>query len=252
MEHGDFEKVVATSWEEWILGNPISVLMLKLKRLKGVLRNWGREAFPNFNKAPEEAKERLAQVQQTIEINGLDDHLLKNSIRSLKKPDGTLVEGQDQIGNYTVNSFKKFYKAEPLVEHMELLDSIPVVLHQGDRYVLDALPGNEEIKRAVWDLDPDSSPGPDGFFGAFFRRCWSTVELEVCNAVKHFFSTSQLPNGVNNNFLVLIPKEEGASSLDKFRPLCMGNFYCKILSKIMAMRLDKLLPRLISEEHGAF
>ncbi|XP_042493040.1 uncharacterized protein LOC122072716 [Macadamia integrifolia] len=150
MEHGDFEQVVATSWEEWVSGNPIFVLMLKLKRLKGVLRNWGREAFPNFNKALEEAKDKLAQVQQTIEINGMDDHLfgLRNSIRSLKTPDGTLVEGNDQIGNYTVQSYEQFYKAVPLVEHEELLESIPMVLHQGDHYVLDVLPGKEEIKRA--------------------------------------------------------------------------------------------------------
>ncbi|XP_042515237.1 MDIS1-interacting receptor like kinase 2-like [Macadamia integrifolia] len=134
MEHGDFEQVVATSWEEWVSGNPIFVLMLKLKRLKGVLRNWGREAFPNFNKALEEAKDKLAQVQQTIEINGMDDHLfgLRNSIRSLKTPDGTLVEGNDQIGNYTVQSYEQFYKAVPLVEHVELLETIPMVLHQGN------------------------------------------------------------------------------------------------------------------------
>ncbi|XP_042479861.1 uncharacterized protein LOC122060806 [Macadamia integrifolia] len=47
---------------------------------------------------------------------------------------------------------------------------------------LDSLPGNEEIRRAVWELDPDSWPGPDGFSGAFFRKCWSLVEVEVCNA----------------------------------------------------------------------
>ncbi|XP_042486522.1 uncharacterized protein LOC122066747 [Macadamia integrifolia] len=121
-----------------------------------------------------------------------------------------------------------------------------------DCYKMDSLPGNEEIRRVVWELDPDSSPGPDGFSGAFFRKCWDMVEVEVCNAVKQFFSTGSMPNGINNNFLVLIPKVDGANTLEKFRPLCMGNVFCKIISKVMAMRLETLLPRLISEEQSAF
>ncbi|XP_042486835.1 uncharacterized protein LOC122067054 [Macadamia integrifolia] len=66
------------------------------------------------------------------------------------------------------------------------------------------------------------------------------------------FNTGSMPNGVNNNFLVLIPKVDGANTLDRFFPLCMSNFFCKIISKVMAMRLETLLPRLISEEQGAF
>ncbi|XP_042486579.1 probable receptor-like protein kinase At2g23200 [Macadamia integrifolia] len=111
----------------------------------------------------------------------------------------------------------------PMVDHVHLLDNIPRVLHQADCYRMDSLPGNDEIRRAVWELDPDSSPGLDGFSSAFFRRCWLTVEVEVCNAVRQFFSTSSMPHEVNNNFLVLIPKVEGANTLDRFRPLCLEN-----------------------------
>ncbi|XP_042479724.1 uncharacterized protein LOC122060674 [Macadamia integrifolia] len=176
----------------------------------------------------------------------------KNTIRVLKRPDGTMVEGQNQIGEYIVDFFERFHKEAPIETHADLLDNIPKVLNQMDCYRLDSLPGNEEIRRAVWELDPDSSPGPDGFSGAFFCKCWSLVEVEVCNAVRQFFSTGYMPHGVNNNFLVLIPKVEGANTLDRFRPLCMGNFFCKIISKVMAMRLEPLLLRLISEEQGAF
>ncbi|XP_042487337.1 uncharacterized protein LOC122067574 [Macadamia integrifolia] len=163
-----------------------------------------------------------------------------------------MVEGQNQIGEYIVDFFERFHKEAPTETHVELLDNILKVINQMDCYRLDSLPGNEEIRTAVWELDPDSSPGLDGFSGAFFHKCWSLVEVEVCNAVRQFFSTGYMPYGVNNNFLVLIPKVEGANTLDRFRPLCMGNFFCKIISKVMAMRLEPLLPRLISKEQGAF
>ncbi|XP_042487214.1 uncharacterized protein LOC122067428 [Macadamia integrifolia] len=172
----------------------------------------------------------------------------KNSIRALKKQDGTIVEGYNQIGEYIVDFYERFHRASTTMNHEDLLDNIPKILNQMDCYKMDSLPGNEEIRRAVWELDLDSSPGPDGFSGAFFHKCWDMVEVEVCNAVKQFFSIGFMPNGINNNFLVLIPKVDGANTLEKFRPLCMGNFFCKIISKVMAMRLETLLPRLISKE----
>ncbi|XP_042494089.1 uncharacterized protein LOC122073561 [Macadamia integrifolia] len=67
-----------------------------------------------------------------------------------------------------------------------------------------------------------------------------------------FFHVKKLPNGVNNSFVTLIPKVEGAGSLDKLRPIYMANFFWKVLSKIMAERLACLLPHLVSDEQGAF
>ncbi|XP_042484676.1 uncharacterized protein LOC122064959 [Macadamia integrifolia] len=176
----------------------------------------------------------------------------RNTIRSLKKQDGSIVEGQDNLGEYIAEFYEGFHKNAPTIDHLELLDSIPRVLQQVDIFHPDSLPGNAEIMKAVWELDPESSPSPDGFSEKIFRKCWCTVESDICNTVKAFFRTSRMPKGVNNNFLILIPKVDGAETPDKYRPLCMGNFFCKIISKVLAMRLERFLPRLISKEQGAF
>ncbi|XP_042484016.1 uncharacterized protein LOC122064367 [Macadamia integrifolia] len=67
-----------------------------------------------------------------------------------------------------------------------------------------------------------------------------------------FVGISIIPKGVNNYFISLMPKVVGASSLDKFRPICMGNFFCKVLTKVLATRVSVLLPHLVLEEQGAF
>ncbi|XP_042483605.1 uncharacterized protein LOC122063975 [Macadamia integrifolia] len=103
---------------------------------------------------------------------------IRNTIRCLKKQDGTIVEGREQLGDYIVQFYEDFHKATPTIDHVDLLDSIPMVLQQNDIFFLDSIPSDEEIKKAIWELDPDSSPGPDGFTGAFFRRCWNIVERE--------------------------------------------------------------------------
>ncbi|XP_042518511.1 uncharacterized protein LOC122092242 [Macadamia integrifolia] len=55
IDHTDFETVVNSSWSEWISGNPIFVLMLKLKKLKEVLKIWAKTSFPNIDRALEDA-----------------------------------------------------------------------------------------------------------------------------------------------------------------------------------------------------
>ncbi|XP_042478761.1 uncharacterized protein LOC122059794 [Macadamia integrifolia] len=177
---------------------------------------------------------------------------MKNSIKSLKMVDGTLISDREQIKEYVAGYYEHFHKGTPLTNHMDLLQCIPNVLEEWDRGRLDGIPSDSEIKNAVWDLDPDSAPGPDGFPGAFYKSCWDIISSDLCNAIRWFFRTGFMPYGINNNFLVLIPKIEGALSLDKFTPLCMGNFLCKIISKILAMRLSCVLPKIISEEQGAF
>ncbi|XP_042482080.1 uncharacterized protein LOC122062505 [Macadamia integrifolia] len=177
---------------------------------------------------------------------------LKNQITSLKKEDGTWVSDQQGISSYVSDFFEKFHEADAVTIHNDLLDNIPKVLEEEDVAGLEIVPSGDEIKQAVWDLDPVSSPGPDGFPGSFFRRCWAIVEDDFCRAVKKFFEEGRLPKGINNCFISLIPKVEGAASLDRFRTICMGNFYCKVISKILPSRLLVVLPKLVSEEQGAF
>lgn len=41
--------------------------------------------------------------------------------------------------------------------------------------MLDCLPNLEEIKKAVFFLDKDSAPGPNGFF----THCWDIIKQDV-------------------------------------------------------------------------
>jgi hypothetical protein len=56
----------------------------------------------------------------------------------------------------------------------------------------------------------------------------------------------------SSSFLALLPKEPGASSLDLFRPISLCHISYKILSKIIANRLNSLLNLLILPIQGGF
>ncbi|XP_042481160.1 uncharacterized protein LOC122061743 [Macadamia integrifolia] len=301
MEDDNFQLVVKQAWSQQVSGCPIYILAQKLKVVKGVLKAWAKERFPNLNEEVKKATSELKRVQDTIEVSGMSDALFneeadaktallnaskmqeklwsekaklrwlkegdrntkffhlsvkirrsRNQISMLRREDGSWISDQLDLANYIVDFYKNFHSENPVEPHYELLDQIPTLISNEDNAFLDAVPSREEIKMAIWDLDADSSPGPDGFPGQFFRSCWDIVENDFCRAIFSFFLVGKIPKGVNNCFLTLIPKADGASSLDSFRPICMGNFFCKVLSKIAASRLSLFLPRLISEEQGAF
>ncbi|XP_042481164.1 uncharacterized protein LOC122061767 isoform X2 [Macadamia integrifolia] len=109
-----------------------------------------------------------------------------NQIRSLQKEDGSWIFDQQALKSYISSYYESFHGAAQLTPHWKLLDNIPQVLGDGENDILLAVPSKDEITKAVWDLDPDSSPGPDGFSGVFARfdeRIISNSPSSVKNAV---------------------------------------------------------------------
>ena len=57
---------------------------------------------------------------------------------------------------------------------------------------------------------------------------------------------------LNYVMLTLIPKEENASEIRKFRPIALINYSFKIFSKALNNRLTRIIDRLISPNQTAF
>jgi hypothetical protein len=47
---------------------------------------------------------------------------------------------------------------------------------------------NDDIKRALFSIGDDKSPGPDGYSSLFFKKSWDVVGQDLCAAVRDFFS----------------------------------------------------------------
>nr|GEU38750.1 RNA-directed DNA polymerase, eukaryota, reverse transcriptase zinc-binding domain protein [Tanacetum cinerariifolium] len=49
-----------------------------------------------------------------------------------------------------------------------------------------------EIKEALFDIDEQKAPGPDGFSAKFFKAAWNIIGKDMCLAVQEFFQTGKL------------------------------------------------------------
>lgn len=101
-------------------------------------------------------------------------------------------------------------------------------------------------------MGANKAPGPDGFTAGFYQTHWDIVGPSVTNALLDFLRGGQLPEGINQTTLVLIPKVTHPQHLKNFRPISLCNVIYKICSKILANRLRVFLDEIISEEQSAF
>jgi len=109
-----------------------------------------------------------------------------------------------------------------------------------------------EVKAAVWDCDSYKSPGPDGVNFGFLKELWDDVKGDVMNFITDFHRKGRLTRGINNTFIILIPKVTSPQRLNDFRPISLVGSLYKILSKVLANRLRMVMRSLIAETHTTF
>lgn len=70
--------------------------------------------------------------------------------------------------------------------------------------------------------------------------------------VTDFFVTDKLSIGFSSHFVALIPKIKNPQTLNEFRPISLLGCLYKLISKLLADRLKKVLPTVISSNQSAF
>ncbi|RVX01772.1 LINE-1 reverse transcriptase-like [Vitis vinifera] len=109
-----------------------------------------------------------------------------------------------------------------------------------------------EIYAALMGMNGDKAPGPDGFTVAFWQNCWEIVKEDVLDMFKEFYDQNSFIKSLNHTFLVLIPKKGGAEDLGDYRPISLLGGLYKLLAKVLANRLKKIIDKVISPDQNAF
>lgn len=128
---------------------------------------------------------------------------------------GVEVDNVDEIKVAAITFFSTLYAKEGL--ERPLIDNLfSSMLEKDEASKLERMYLEEEVKVAVFNIDKDKSPGPDGFSSLFFQECWDIVKEDLMEVFKEFYDRGTVNKSMNATFIVLIPKKEEVTDFSDF------------------------------------
>ncbi|KAL0396908.1 UNVERIFIED_CONTAM: putative mitochondrial protein [Sesamum calycinum] len=239
----DCEQVIREGWNAWA-GN--GQIRLREKDLENI-----RLQPISAASKLEESKIR-ADIEQLLSKEELSRRT--NDITRIKNGDGQWLELEEEIRDHIETYFGEIFRSRnPSEEELEKgTEAISGRLSEQLRQELSQPYTAEEISKALSQMAPLKSPGPDGMPPFFFQKYWHIVKTDVISATLALLNELILPPGLNHTHIALIPKCKKPETLTQFRPISLCNVVYKIASKTIANRLKPLLDSIISPCQAAF
>ncbi|KAL5558507.1 hypothetical protein UlMin_034718 [Ulmus minor] len=178
----------------------------------------------------------------------------KNSISGLLDSNEKWCDTEQGMAQIIESHFETLFSSSShsLVEFDRVLDTIDRKVTTQMNEQLDQVFGLEDVKEAVFQMALTKSPGADGMSAVFYQSFWSVVGEEVTMACLGFTNRGLPLGSINETIITLIPKIKNPTRITEFRPISLCNVLYKIISKMLANRLRKVMDNIISEEQSAF
>jgi exonuclease III len=110
-----------------------------------------------------------------------------------------------------------------------------------------------ETGAALKDLQNGKSPGSDGFTPDFYKFFWPDIKEIVFQSITQAHTNKHLSIDQKRGIINLIPKKDKDPRLLKnWRPISLLNTDYKIITKILANRIKKVLPTVINPDQVAY
>ncbi|KAH0684452.1 hypothetical protein KY290_036526 [Solanum tuberosum] len=177
-----------------------------MKRLASTLSKWSRREFGDIFTVVKEYEEQVRQAEELHHCNAkyikylkLESSILKQKtqlqwfkdgdanskyfhsimrgrrrrlfIHKISTDDNEWIQGDENIAKAACVYFQETFTGHENRIAENILQCIPRMVTEEQNQNLQALPTREELKQAVYSMNPNSAPGPDGFGGMFYQAC---------------------------------------------------------------------------------
>lgn len=177
----------------------------------------------------------------------------QNRIEALKHLNNDWCDDPDILKSYAREYFVKLFTSPPSHSTVPPPHSDNFLhLSVEDMVLLTRKVEYWETTNAMNSVKPFKAPGPNGYQPVFFRKYWHVVGPLIHSTVAQAFESGTFDAHLNETLLVLIPNVDRPETMKQFRPISLCNVIYKIISKVLVMRMQKFIFRLINPLQASF
>ena len=110
----------------------------------------------------------------------------------------------------------------------------------------------KEFLKALTSMDNDKTPGNNGITKEFYVKFWDFLKKLLCASIQSFFA-GELSASQKQVITKLIEKKDRDKRFLKYwRPISLLNVCMKLISKVLAYRLEKVSATIVNENQVAY
>ena len=110
----------------------------------------------------------------------------------------------------------------------------------------------KEIKEAIFQMEHNKAPSPDGFPAEFYQVFWDVIKDDMLDLFRDFHNGTLSLFSLNFSTIILLPKCAEAMKIQQYRPICLLNVSFKIFTKVATNRIMSVAQKVISPTQTAF
>lgn len=171
-------------------------------------------------------------------------------ITTLAGPSGDLIFDHNSKAELIWNDFKERLGTSSFEGMQFDLDSL--LTQDSDLSSLEESFSTQEVDEIIKHLPLDKSPGPDGFNNEFLKKCGHIIKQDFYNLCYAFHENEVCLQSINGSFITLIPKVDGPTRINEFRPISLLNSSVNVITKLLSNRLQPLITKLIHVNQYGF
>lgn len=180
-----------------------------------------------------------------------------HAISRIRAPSGAILTNSNSIRDRFLEFYEDLYQAKSTRSHHDLCDYLGSQsfsqLQDDQGAFLDAPITLVEMADALKSMARGKSPGPDGLPLEVYVRYQKDILPTSLGTNLHAFQLGALPESFYDaSIVILLKPDKNPEDCGSYRPISLLNIDYKILTKILAAHLNKVILDLVQPDQTGF